>query len=95
MGQAHLTAEPRDLPMAAPIAANSAGHSLASASAASVVEVGGLAVEHEGEDALGVGHGRGSPGKGDTVRDTPVSQTRRPKKNGRGWPEPVNQANTA
>ncbi|MEN9677078.1 MAG: hypothetical protein RIS76_2974 [Verrucomicrobiota bacterium] len=64
MGQAHLTAVPRDLPMAAPIAAHSAGHSLASASAASVVEVGGLAAEHEGEDDPGVGHGRGSPGKG-------------------------------
>lgn len=66
--------------MAAPIAAASAGHSLASASAAflsSRLDV--WALENEGEDDLGVGHGRGSPGNGDTDRDKPGSQRGRPE----------------
>ena len=54
-----------------------------------VVEGGGLGTEDEGEDELGVGHDRGSPGNGDTDRDTtgqPEGPTGKRKSRPQGWP---------
>jgi hypothetical protein len=57
-----------------------AGHSLAIATASFLSpKVGGLPTEHEGDDGLGVGHGRGSPGNWGTDRGTPGSLRGRPE----------------